>query len=128
MNPQPLISVLDVEVSSRWYQNALGLQSGHGGDSYERLLYDGKIVLQLHRWNVHEHPLLGNRLHGPAGNGVAVWFQTDHFDAVLDAIRKSEAEIVDGPMNNGNAQHREIWLRDPDSYIVVVAGAYGDLA
>jgi hypothetical protein len=27
---------------------------------------------------------------------------------------------------NPNANHREFWLRDPDGYIVVVAGRYGD--
>jgi hypothetical protein len=26
-----------------------------------------------------------------------------------------------------NAHHREIWLRDLDGYVVVLAGAYGDL-
>lgn len=24
-------------------------------------------------------------------------------------------------------KHREIWLRDPDGYVVVLAGAYGDV-
>ena len=33
MRPQPLIAVLDVEASSRWYQRLLGCQSAHGGDS-----------------------------------------------------------------------------------------------
>jgi hypothetical protein len=47
--PQPLIAVRDVEASSRWYQRLLGLESGHGGPHYERLLADGVLVLQLHR-------------------------------------------------------------------------------
>jgi hypothetical protein len=28
---------------------------------------------------------------------------------------------------NSNANHREVWLRDPDGYVVVIASAYGDL-
>jgi hypothetical protein len=27
---------------------------------------------------------------------------------------------------NPLAHHREFWLRDPEGYIVVVAGSYGD--
>jgi hypothetical protein len=30
-------------------------------------------------------------------------------------------------MVNPNANHREIWLRDPDGYVVVLASAYGDV-
>lgn len=41
MRPQPLISVTDVPRSSRWHQEVLGCESGHGGEEYERLLPDG---------------------------------------------------------------------------------------
>jgi hypothetical protein len=47
MRPQPLISVTDVPRSSRWYQELLGCDSGHGGEEYERLVHDGALVLQL---------------------------------------------------------------------------------
>lgn len=30
-------------------------------------------------------------------------------------------------MVNPNNNHREVWLGDPNGYIVVVAGAYDDL-
>ena len=33
MRPQPLITVTDVEASSRWYQRLLGCQSAHGGSA-----------------------------------------------------------------------------------------------
>ena len=46
---QTMIAVRDVEASSRWYQQLLGLRSDHGGPEYERLLADGTLVLQLHR-------------------------------------------------------------------------------
>ena len=35
---QTMIAVRDVEASSRWYQQLLGLRSDHGGPEYERLL------------------------------------------------------------------------------------------
>ena len=38
---QTMIAVRDVEASSRWYQQLLGLRSDHGGPEYERLLAGG---------------------------------------------------------------------------------------
>jgi hypothetical protein len=37
------------------------------------------------------------------------------------------SRILDGPMVNANANHREGWLPDPDGYVVVLASAPGDL-
>lgn len=127
MNLQPLICVSDVEASSRWYQTTLGMKSAHGGPDYEQLNFGGEMVMQLHRWDVHGHAQLGTMEVKPPGNGVALWFQHDEFDEVLVRIRESGAEIVDGPQVNPNANHREVWIRDPDGYIVVIAGAYGDV-
>ena len=93
MRPQPLISVTDVPRSSRWYQELLGCDSGHGGDEYERLLHDGALVLQLHRFEVgHHHGRIGDPSSRPYGNGVAVWFETDDFD---EAVRRAEALHAD---------------------------------
>ena len=60
MEPQPLIAVADVEASSLWYRQLLGCESGHGGPDYERLLSGGRLVLQLHRWDAHDHPHMGD--------------------------------------------------------------------
>lgn len=127
MQPQPLIAVHDVEASSRWYQSVLGLRSGHGGRDYEQLLADGRLVLQLHRWQAHDHLHLGDAGFASRGNGVVLWFQTEDFDAAVDRIEAQGATILEAPHVNPNAHHREIWLRDADGYVVVVAGAYGDL-
>jgi len=60
MQLAPLICVRDVESSSRWYQCLLGCESGHGGSEYERLNSDGRLILQLHNWEVeHKHGRLG---------------------------------------------------------------------
>ena len=56
-----------------------------------------------------------------------LWFQTDGFDAAIRRIQAHEAQILRASEVNSSANHREIWLRDPDGYVVVVAGAYGDL-
>jgi predicted enzyme related to lactoylglutathione lyase len=127
VNPQPLIAVHDVEVSSQWYQTVFDCQSNHGGLEYEQLVSDGRLIMQLHHWNAPDHPYLGSPESQPYGNGVLLWFQTDRFDETLLRIQSCGAQVLEGPQVNPNANHREIWLRDPDGYIVVVASAYGDL-
>ncbi len=127
MQPHPLIAVQDVESSSRWYQSVLDLKSGHGGPEYERLTFRDQLVLQLHHWDAHEHPHMGNPESKPPGNGVLLWFQTDEFDVALERAIAEGVSILEGPKVNPNANHREVWLQDPDGYVVVVAGAYGDV-
>jgi hypothetical protein len=74
MRPQPLICVADVEATSRWYQQLLGCRSDHGGPEYERLVCDGKLVMQLHHWDVgHDHGPIGDPTQRPYGNGVLLF-------------------------------------------------------
>jgi catechol 2,3-dioxygenase-like lactoylglutathione lyase family enzyme len=121
IRPQPLIAVSDVGAASRWYQQVLGASSGHGGDEYERLLVDDTLVLQLHRTDVeHHHGGLVDPGH-PTGNGVAVWFEVDDFDALVARSRQAGAQVQLDVHVNPNAGHREIWLRDLDGYLVVFA-------
>ncbi len=64
MRPQPLIAVTDVEASSHWYQRLLGCKSDHGGKEYERLTFNGKLIMQLHSFSIGHH-------HGPIGDSVS---------------------------------------------------------
>lgn len=124
---QPLIAVPDVEASGSWYRRLLRAESGHGGPDYERIVVRGEIVLQIHRWDAHDHPHFGDAAVKPYGNGVLLWFQVAEFDALIGRARDLNAEILEAPHVNPSAGHRECWLRDPDGYVVVVASAYGDL-
>ncbi|MGH2859410.1 MAG: VOC family protein [Solirubrobacteraceae bacterium] len=118
-----MITVSDVPAASRWYQRVLGAVSGHGGGEYERLLVDGVLVLQLHRDNVeHHHGPLADPRH-PKGNGVAVWFEVEDFDAAVARSRAADVGVELDVHVNPNARHREIWLRDHDGYLVVLAEA-----
>jgi len=84
VKPQPLIAVRDVEATSRWYQR-LGCESGHGGAEYDQLVDPtGNLILQLHAWEAHEHPHMGDPAIRPYGNGVLVWFQVDDFDPAIE--------------------------------------------
>lgn len=127
MQAQPLIAVGDVQASSRWYRTVLGCSSGHGGKDYEQLLFDGRLILQLHHWDAHGHALMGDPGVRPYGNGVLLWFWSDDFDDAVERAAALPGAIADGPRENANAQHRELWLRDPDGYMVVIAGPYGDV-
>jgi catechol 2,3-dioxygenase-like lactoylglutathione lyase family enzyme len=128
MRSQPLITVANVPAAARWYRDVLGLRSDHGGDEYDQLQNDaGEIVLQLHRWDVHDHPLLGDETNPARGNGSVLWFETDAFDSVVARVASAKATVADGPLDNPLAQHREIWLRDLDNYVVVVASTYGTI-
>lgn len=120
MRAQPLICVRDVEASSRWYCELLGCTSGHGGPSYERVMAGDQVALQLHAWDVHEHAHLGDPT-APVGNGVVVWFMTDNFAAAVARARGLQAVVLEEPHENPGAGHLEIWLRDPDGYVVVLA-------
>jgi hypothetical protein len=106
----------------------IGLKSGHGGDEYEMLVdAKGTLLMQLHRWDSHHHPHLGDPNLQPVGNGALIWWEVDDFDAACARAKKLEAKVLDGPLVNPNAQHRELWLRDLDGYTVVLASKFGDL-
>jgi len=129
--PQPLIAVIDVAASSRWYQRLLGCKSDHGGDKYERLVSDGQLILQLHRFDVeHDHGVIGNVHDRPYGNGVLLWFELNDFDAAMERVAELDPEILlprhrDPPDGDGGPNHWECWMRDPDGYVVVIASPDG---
>lgn len=132
MRPQPLICVSDVEASSRWYQQLLGCESGHGGTEYEQLVSQGRLILQLHRWDVaHHHGAIGDPTAKPYGNGILLWFEIDDFDAAVVRAEEMNVDVVmprhrnPPPPEEGGPNHWEIWLKDPNGYTVVLASPYG---
>ena len=126
MRPQPMITCASVSASSDWYQRVLGLERAHGRDEYEMLMSGGALVLQLHEIDVYEHPAMLRADEPLGGNGVALWFETSEFDSDVERIRTTDADVVEDVHVNPLAQHREIWLRDPDKYVVVLSSPYGD--
>lgn len=124
MRPQPMISVADVEKSSRWYQQVLGAKSGHGGAEYEQLTVDGQLIMQLHHLETgHHHGTIGDPGQ-TLGNGAVLWFEAADFAGAVSRIRAGGAAIVTDVHLNPSAGHHEIWLRDPDGYLVVLAEPY----
>jgi catechol 2,3-dioxygenase-like lactoylglutathione lyase family enzyme len=125
LRPQPLICVRDVEASSRWYQRLLDGRGDHAGPEYGRIVCGGRLVLQLHDFDVeHHHGRIGDP-DQPLGNGVLILFETDDFEAAMARIAELAPEIVMPRHRNSNAMHWECWVRDPDGYTVVIASPDG---
>jgi hypothetical protein len=109
----------------------LGLRSDHGGREYERLMHGDRLVLQLHSFEVdHHHVPIGNPAGRPYGNGLLLWFEADDFEAVHARAQQMGVEFVmpkhrNPPDGDGGPNHWEMWLRDPDGYVVVVASPDG---
>ena len=128
---QPLIAVRDVKASTRWYTKLLGVRDlgvhAHA-HLYQRLLCDGALILQLHAWDEEQHPNLVNADAAPVGHGVLLWFEVDDFDAAVKRARSLEVTVLEEPHVNPAPQHREMWMRDPDGYVVVIASPDGEAA
>lgn len=127
MKSIPMIAVADVSATRVWFQQALGFESGHGGDEYEQLMSDGGLVLQLHRWDAHEHPFMGDPAKQPYGNGTILWFETPEILTAWNRAREAGANVLEELHVNPLAHHREFWLRDPNGYVVVVSSPFGDM-
>ena len=128
---QPLIAVADVVRSSRWYAELLGLkatsveQASDHADLYDRLLDGDALVLQLHAWDEEDHPNLVGPGEARHGHGVLLWFEVDDFDAAVARARALGAEVIEDVHVNPAPKHWELWLRDPDGYVVVIASPDG---
>jgi uncharacterized glyoxalase superfamily protein PhnB len=122
-----MICVANVEHSSAWFQRVLGFVGGHGGHEYEQLTSEGVLVLQLHAWDIHEHPHLGNPQAKPYGNGAVLWFESEHVEKDYTRAVKAGAEVLEPLHANPLANHLEFWLKEPNGYVVVVASPYGNL-
>ncbi len=128
VRPQLLIAVRNVRASSNWYQHLLGLEAlpeHRHRDFYDRLLCNGELILQLHAWDEENHPNLVNADASPHGHGVVLWFELDEFDAAVERARQLRAEVVLEPHINPAPNHWEMWLRDADGYVVVIASPDG---
>jgi catechol 2,3-dioxygenase-like lactoylglutathione lyase family enzyme len=126
---QPLIAVRDVRASSRWYATLLGAESQPEHphrDFYDRISRAGRLLLQLHAWDNEDHPNLVNLAAAPVGHGVLLWFQVEDFDAAVEHAASLEAQVIEGPYLNPAPMHREIWLRDPDGFVVVIVSPDGE--
>ncbi|MDB5881666.1 MAG: glyoxalase, partial [Ramlibacter sp.] len=81
----------------------------------------------LHHWDAHEHSHLGSPGTKPYGNGVVLWFMSEAVEQDFERAVQAGAEVLEPIKVNPLANHLEFWLREPNGYVVVVAGPYGQL-
>ncbi|MBI1213366.1 MAG: VOC family protein [Alphaproteobacteria bacterium] len=127
---QPIIAVRDVRASARWYAHILGSEETTGSPPsdhdhiYRRIYVGGELVLQLHAWDEEDHPNLTGRDRAPVGHGVLIWFEVDDYTAAAARARGVGADVIEEGINP-NGSFPEMWLHDPDGYVVVLAGPDG---
>jgi len=127
---QPILAVRDVRASARWYARILGSAEPTGSPPsdhdhiYRRIYVGSDFVLQLHAWDEEAHPNLVDPDRAPVGHGVLVWFEVEDYTAAAARARELGAHVIEEKVNP-NAQHSELWLRDSDGYVVVLASPDG---
>jgi hypothetical protein len=80
----------------------------------------------LHASDKEDHPNLAAAKSAPLGRGVLLWFELDDFDGAVKRARAMKAHVVEEPHVNPGPAHREMWLRDPDGYMVVITSPDGE--
>jgi uncharacterized glyoxalase superfamily protein PhnB len=125
----PYIGVRDVPAASDWYQQLLGCVSDMDPThphrrEYDRILSDGEVVLQFHSWDEEDHEFMPS-LAGPDvavhGHGVVLEFAVEDYDGAVERAKSLSVEALgEDTFPNGT---RAFSLRDPEGYVVVLAGA-----
>ncbi|MCE7057562.1 VOC family protein [Algoriphagus sp. AGSA1] len=118
---ETIIAVKDVDKSSKWYQDFMGLKSKHGGGNFEMLAdTKGTVILCLHRWGEHEHPTMtdSGRI---AGNGLILFFRVKDLQGIWSNALRLNLEIEQEPHINENSGRQQFILRDLDGYYLIVS-------
>lgn len=121
MECYPMIVVRDVEASSQWYRELLGLESGHGGSEFEMLMRDRRLLLMLHHRDFVEHPAVTDPEDGVPGGGVLLYFSVEDVEHVFERAVAMAADLIDEPHVNPKANAVEFSVRDPDGYALTVS-------
>jgi hypothetical protein len=126
---QPVIAVQNVRASSRWYATLLdadALPEHRHRDVYDRISHSGRLLLRLYAWDEEEHPNLVHPDVAPPGHGVVLGFQVDEFDETVSRAIGLKADIIKDTHFNPHPRHRELCLRDPDGYVVLISSPDGE--
>jgi len=118
---ETIIAVKDVAISSKWYQDLLGLESSHGGDKFEMLASkQGTVILCLHRWGEHDHPTMKDP-NISVGNGIILYFRVSDLNEVWSNAVRLSIDIEQKPHLNENSGQQQFILRDLDGYYLIIS-------
>ena len=118
MRTGAVLFAADVEATSRWYQDFLGMQSGHGGPEFEMLMDGTTLLLQLHQLDADHHH--GVPTAGPMGHGVILYVHVPDADAAYARANELGVEILSELQYNEQARMKEFTARDPNGYAIGV--------
>jgi|HubBroStandDraft_1064217.scaffolds.fasta_scaffold17228_3 predicted enzyme related to lactoylglutathione lyase len=117
----PMIVVDDVEATSRFYQQLLGLKSAHGGKEYEMLTdAAGVLALQLHLADAEEHGTAHPPPGAPRGVGVVFYFKVADVRAAYATAQGMGATCEGAPEFFAPARHTVFVVRDPHGYAIAI--------
>jgi hypothetical protein len=116
----PIIAVIDVEASSKWYEKIFGFKKTHGGNKFAVLVSeDDEIILCLHKWGEHHHPTMTNP-NTTAGHGLILYFRTKNMNEIRQNVDKIDGIVEEDIHLNSNSLKMEFSLRDPDGYYLTI--------
>lgn len=129
------LAAVDLEKTAIFYRKILLLspeliQSSHP-ENGSLLLFFGemKVVFQqLQNMEAHHPALLQNLTRDPLGVGVQLELNYDNLDDVYRMVKYYHWPIA-YELDDQEHQRREIWLHDPDGYLLVLneeMGCCGD--
>ena len=118
-----IIGVADVAQSLKWYQSLFGQpHTPPAHDDFGQIAdSDGTVLLCLHQWGAHEHPTLSSPDRATPGHGLILFFRVDDFDQALSRARGLVPRFEEEPHVSPNTGTRELALRDPDGYYVMIS-------
>ena len=118
MRTETMLFANDVEATSRWYQDFLGMKSGHGGSEYEMLMDGDRLLLQLHQMDAdHDH---GVGTCAPFGHGVIIYVHVEDARAAYARAKELGLDILNELEYNKQASMHEFTVRDPNGYAIGV--------
>ena len=126
---QPLLAVRNVRVSSRWYADLLGagaLPDHPHRDVYDRIWRSGRLLLNCTLGMRNTIPISSTPTRRLRDMASCYGFRSTISIPRSSALERLGAEIVEDAHFNPAPRHREIWLRDPDGYVAVLASPDGE--
>lgn len=126
LSAEALIAVTDVEASSAWFQQILGVTSNHGGPYYDQLVDgSGRSALHLVRWGGSGHPSTRTRPDSGVGAGFELYvrYDTDEdLKSAVDRVRVAGAEVLVDHHYSELAHQEQLTLLTPDGYVLTLCG------
>ena len=123
MQSTTMLFVKDVESSSMWFQDFLGVSSGHGGSEFEMLLSDGALFLQLHLIgdDHHDHEVATTE---PLGHGVVVVIYVDDAKALYERAGELDLTVLSALHFNETANMDEFVVQEPNRYSLMICQSH----